>query len=184
MKGRCEVAKKRGIARRTISLPNDLDRQMEKRVGTNWSEVARLAFEEKLAELAPKKELAGMASVIERLRTAAKEETSEVEMAGRKAGREWAETSATPRELRRIDSLFDNSARDFDKFFEEWSGDAFGASERLASNIMGDDGPHRSACEEFWEQAVGDIEDWRAEGFALAFAESAREVWNQVKDQI
>lgn len=167
------------IARRTISLPRDLDRRMEKTAGVNWSEVARLAFEARLSELTPPKELKEMANVINRLRELAKEETSAAEKAGIECGREWAKETATPKELRRLDEF--RSDRNYEESMLMIDGQEGAPSLNVLSAIQGSEADWRDAEEFFSSESQPMLSE---EGFATGFVDGALEVWHQVKDAI
>ena len=57
-----------GMANVTIAVPDDLKREMKKRKGTNWSLLARKAFEEAIRQ----EEKVEAAKGIDRLRTSSK----------------------------------------------------------------------------------------------------------------
>jgi hypothetical protein len=57
-----------GMANVTITVPEELKREMKKRKRTNWSLVARKAFEEAIRQ----EEMAKAADAIDRLRTSSK----------------------------------------------------------------------------------------------------------------
>ena len=69
----------------TITLPEELKREMKKRKGTNWSGIARKAFEEAIRE----EEMSKAAEGIDRLRTSGK--TSG--WSGAKEIRKWRDAS-------------------------------------------------------------------------------------------
>ena len=76
------MAKKQAIARRTVSLPAELDRRMEKQTAVNWSEVARAAFEAKLTGIERTKKATqamstGLTGAIARLKQLDAEESAE-----------------------------------------------------------------------------------------------------------
>lgn len=61
--------KSKPIYRRMVSLPQELEDAMRRYTGkVNWSKVARLAFEQKLSELDPKKLLRELEAEVERLK--------------------------------------------------------------------------------------------------------------------
>lgn len=140
-----------------------------------------------MAETSQAAEAKTMSIATKRLMALDDADRAEANSDGRKAGREWAETSATPKELQRIKRLLDAPENSVEAFFEERDGDAFCVAEHLAAKILGDDGPSRRSCEAFWDEAVGDTEEaselWHSEGFARGFAAGALEVWEEARVQ-
>ncbi len=174
--------------RRTVSLPEDIDRRMEKYADINWSEVARLAFEKKLAEMVPKtKEQKIMEATIERLRSLALKEANAAEQTGAELGTKWACETAEPKELRRLEYLA--NSRDFEHFLESNEQDTYSLSQRVVELILGKENFKRNDADEFWEFLLGDmVDETRAmiedSHFAQAFIEAAVDVWDKVKNEI
>ncbi len=73
------------MANVTISLPDDLKREMERRKGVNWSEVARKAFEERMR----REEMADAAEQIKKMRA----ESQAPDWNGVKEIRKWRDAS-------------------------------------------------------------------------------------------
>jgi hypothetical protein len=73
------------MANVTITLPEELKREMKKRKNTNWSLVARKAFEEAIRQ----EEMATAAEAIDRLRTSSKA----MGWSGVKEIRKWRDAS-------------------------------------------------------------------------------------------
>jgi hypothetical protein len=73
------------MANVTITLPEELKREMNKRKGTNWSEIARKAFEEAIRE----EEMSKAAEGIDRLRASGKAPG----WSGAKEIRKWRDAS-------------------------------------------------------------------------------------------
>lgn len=96
-------------ARTTITVPKKLKKQM-KRAGaqTNWSAVACEAFEAKLEELGPIKEVTSIDDVVARMKstTEAIDGSRDDAIAeGFEAGKYWAMNSALPDQLKRIEEF-------------------------------------------------------------------------------
>lgn len=165
-----------------IYIPDKLKTRMDSLPAEdkpNWSALAVRAFESHLAELATKRKDRDMASVIDRLRASAHKQEDADTAAGRKAGREWAKTTAEAAELKRL-----ADARDpvHDWYLFEASS-AYGSSGMLYFAITGTaDEPDRHAAESFWEW-WSDTNNPEA-GFVQGFGEGALEVWDQVADQL
>jgi hypothetical protein len=73
------------MANVTISVPEELKREMKKRKRTNWSSVARKAFEEAIRQ----EEMTTAADAIDRLRTSSKTPG----WSGAKEIRKWRDAS-------------------------------------------------------------------------------------------
>jgi hypothetical protein len=73
------------MANVTITIPEELKREMKKRKSTNWSSVARRAFEEAIRQ----EEMSMAAEGIDRLRTSAKTPG----WSGAKEIRKWRDAS-------------------------------------------------------------------------------------------
>lgn len=119
-----------------------------------------------------------MSDVIKRLTEADEAERSEQARDGKRAGREWAEKRATPRELRRLESFW----HDVDDWDLHASDDAFSPGERLAEMISGVE-MDRHAMHGWWLDVI-DGEPWTDTKWIKGFCEGALEVWEEVEDQI
>src|SRR4051812_42604235 len=88
--------------RMTISVPEELKRQMNKVEGVNWSAIASRAFRQEVAARAVKKGQVSMDDVINRLRASAEVEGERQSSEGEEAGRHWAMKEATAAQLKRL----------------------------------------------------------------------------------
>lgn len=105
-------------SRTSISLPDDLKRRMDA-VGArvNWSKVACLAFEQKLADIALSERKHKMKDVIQRLRASKATGEHEALEASKQAGRLWAAKTASWTELTNLNDNFgDWTDGDWDDF--------------------------------------------------------------------
>lgn len=112
------MGKKPGYLRTTISVPRDLKRQMDAvKQPVNWSALACRAFEEKLADIATKKEEKTMFDIIQRLRAT---KPDLIYQQGHADGRRWASERAECEDLLRLERLYERkrSGRDWEKFFD------------------------------------------------------------------
>jgi hypothetical protein len=112
------MGKKPGFYRTTISVPRDLKRRMDAaKEPINWSAIACRAFEEKLAEIATKKEEKTMADIIQRLRAT---KPDLIYQQGLADGRRWASEQAEYEDLLRLERFYEKkrSGRDWEKFFD------------------------------------------------------------------
>lgn len=110
------MAKKRQIRSVTsISVPPELKQRMDKvKEALNWSAIACQAFEQKLAEIASKREVKKMDDVIERLRASQREVESEDYKTGFENGEDWAKTTATAKQLQRIERFEEAGSGEYD----------------------------------------------------------------------
>jgi len=178
----------KGVTRMNISVTRDLKARMDAlKAPPNWSAIAAQAFQAKLLELASKKETTSMKDVIERLQAAKELDANNDYQAGLKAGREWAEKEASPKQLQRVTDYVESSDQDG---FNWWDSEAawlapFGAADNFALAALGVGRDDRDAPAEFWEQVLGDdaclIKD---DDFFHGFGDGAAEVWNEVKGQV
>jgi hypothetical protein len=84
----------------SIYLPDDLHQRLERlRDYTNWSQVAQKAFELEL-RLHPDWSNDQMDAIIERLRASKRQQVDDVIQKGLEAGRDWAEKTASYKDLR------------------------------------------------------------------------------------
>jgi len=178
---------KRGRVPRAVSISAELDKRMRQAKSVNWSEVARLAFERKLGELAGVKKEKSMADVIDRLRASQQKKASQMYKDGFRAGREWAEDYAEVGQLERLDSLQSDAGNDWElRFCEAYTG-AFCVAERLAMSLADDDDAGRDEAKQFWKRAVIDelLETaYTQEEFVRGFAEGALDLWRTVKTKL
>ena len=101
------MGKKPGFFRTTISVPRDLKRRMDAvKEPVNWSALACRAFEEKLAEIATKKEEKSMADIIQRLRTT---KPDLIYQQGQADGRRWASEQAQYEDMLRLEQLYEEN---------------------------------------------------------------------------
>jgi predicted CopG family antitoxin len=182
------MAKNMGSTRTTISVPADLRKRMDKvKEPVNWSALACSAFEQKLGEIASKKEKKSMSDVIARLKASKQASDSVVYREGFEAGEDWAKQYAEAAELRRLDHFKKRIETEpvygWQWFFSEESDDnsRFSTADLLANEITGDS----MTAAEFWESAVGPDDARLADKeFLRGFAEGAASIWDSVKNQI
>jgi hypothetical protein len=187
--GRYKVVKQQArFVRTTVSVPADLKKRMDKVAeSVNWSALACRAFQDKLAEIAERKEKKEMGDVIERLRASKRKSDSEQSRDGYTAGQAWAERHAEAAELERLDSFvtcIEQDSSDWDGFLDA-SGSAYGPGERLYFALQPDDDGNRGAARDFWEGAArAEALDSLPGEFIRGFAEGALSVWHRVEDKL
>lgn len=181
------------IYRTTISIPQELkDRMDAAGEQVNWSSLAARAFESKLLEIELRsKRSMSTKDVVKRLQAAKEQDAQEDYEEGKQAGREWAEKTATPKELRRLAEYLEDSERSNVCWWDvegdtgiSWNA-PFGAPDCLVFAIWPKRDSDRDAPEEFWEKALGDEHRrcWDA-GFLRGFGKGAVEVWHEVEDEL
>lgn len=150
--------------------------------GENWSRIAALAFEKRLAELFQTSTIANMDATVQRLRPAPNDCQKTVNAEGYQAGRRWAECTASFEQLKRLGEFTDQlDAEPSSSWGDFFSGDnvpSFTASECLACYIHGQE-PDRDLARNFWRSALGRANPPEPEYFH-AFAEGATEIYHAV----
>jgi hypothetical protein len=156
------MGKLSGSFRTTISVPQDLKRRMDAvKEPVNWSAIACRAFEEKLAEIATKKEEKTMIAIIQRLRAS---KPDLFYQQGQEDGRRWASEQAKYDDLLRLERLHDRK-----RAGGEWE-------------TLFDDPVIRSS---FWRTYVGkSVFTDHHPAFFRGFAEGALALWLEVKDKL
>ena len=153
--------------------------------GENWSRVAALAFEKRLAELFQTSTIADMDATIQRLRVSRNDFQETVNAEGYQAGRRWAESAASFDQLKRLgeftDQLDAEPSSSWGDFFSGGDVPSFSVSECLACYIHGQ-APDRDLAREFWKSALGRACPPEPEYFH-AFAEGATEIYHAVADK-
>jgi hypothetical protein len=174
--------------RTTISIPAELKARMDAvDEDVNWSAVACRAFEQRLGEIAARKQGKLMDDVITRLR-ASKQKFEDVrQKEGSEAGRGWAKDTAEVEELERLQTARNRDWRGWDEIFDNDDPNrAYGPGEIVVFLINPEADGDRDAASQFWEQAVGEnSRDLMYDGsFVRGFAEGALNIWEEVKDRI
>ena len=164
------------MARMNIYISDDLKGHMDKAgKSANWSQVASRAFEIELGEIAKRKKVKDMNSVVQRLK-ASKLEFEDVSYKdGHQYGAGWAENSAAYDELKHaceIDTddslLVDAEDGDDERAFH------------VAMMITGDG----DKAMEFWEGVFGEWLPAKDFEFYKGFLDGASEVYEKVKDEL
>lgn len=195
------MPKRPGSFRTTISVPADLKRRMDAvKQPVNWSALACRAFEEKVTDIAAKKEKNDMADIIIRLRASKQRGANALYQEGHADGRRWASEQAQYDDLVRLEELHikKGNSREWDDFFNKGHMDFPRAHAlmriicplvRAPGGDLGDihfdvDGWHM-VCKDFWKSFVGDDEFKIEEpSYVRGFAEGALAVWSEVKDKL
>jgi len=173
--------------RTTISVPPALKEQMETvEASVNWSALACRAFEDKLAEIAARKEKKDMSDIVTRLRASKRQAEDTQYKAGAEAGREWVTDTAEADELSNLERWHNRLGQDVHAVFDDLAwGRAYSSAELVAFAVWPDRDEDRSAAEEFWGQCLGD-ETAAADNsqFVRGFVDGALALWDEVKDQL
>lgn len=173
--------------RTTISIPQDLKTRMDKAgEEVNWSAIAARAFEDKLGEIASRKERLTMADAIERLRASKRRGESASYQKGEKAGMEWAKDSADVKDLQALEDTREQTGVHWDVYFENDDRSAWGPGELLAFIMVPGDDRDRRDAGEWLESVLGEDSDELAMdgAFIRGFADGALAFWGEVKDQL
>ena len=184
------VAESQGSVRTTISMPSDLKVRMERvRETVNWSAVACRAFENKLAEIAARKEKKAMSDVVERLRASLRIEQGANYQDGWEAGCVWCKEQASAEELRRLQEfeqlIKDKGKRAWEQWFSEqrehipWM--------RLVDLIHKHEFPQpEGTAIPFWKRVLGEEkhQKLRSGDFLRGFVEGAMELWSKVQKEL
>jgi hypothetical protein len=182
------MGEKRGSFRTTISVPGDLKARMARvKEPVNWSALACRAFEDKLAEIAARKENKAMTDVVERLRASLRDEQSESFNEGHEAGTKWAENAATPAQLKRLESFQKTTKTESQREWEHWFSSQ-GTRARWVDlvAVIQDNRIHRARrAQEFWIAVFGKMIQKLGDGdFLRGFVEGALGLWAKVQEQL
>ena len=170
----------------SVYITEDLKGRMDSEEGENWSQVAVLAFEKRLAELFQKRTITDMDAAIQRLRASRSVYQETINAAGYQAGRRWAESSASFEQLKRLGEFTDQLDSEPKSRWEDCFGDhnvsAFTMSEILACYIEGQE-PDRDLARDFWRSPLKSVNSPEPD-FFHAFAEGATEIYHAVADKL
>jgi hypothetical protein len=169
------------MARTTISIADDLKKRMDRvKEPVNWSAIASEAFELKLGDIARKKEVKTMDTVIERLRASKIRRASDMEREGREVGIEWAKCSAEYDQLERVADANPNEL-----FAGPDEPGAYAVSLAFVIGGLESDASHDEIWEA-WDAIVTDVRDPRlnSEEFLRGFMEGAEEVFREVAGKV
>ena len=180
-----------GTTRANISVPTDLKRRMAKvKEAVNWSSLACRAFEDKLGEIAAKREKKTMSDVIDRLRKSKRDSESGSYRQGFDVGTEWAEDSAKALELEALQRFYEvwrnEFHGDFDRYFSAERGisSAYSIAEQIYFALRPEDDQDRGAAEDFWITVLGDDNQiYEEPQFLRGFVEGTLDLWEQVKEK-
>lgn len=166
-----------------ITIPEAMRKRMASVRGVNWSEVARAAFERKLAQLEVQKDEPKMEDVVARLLATREESVERDEAEGKKLGRSWAMKTATMKELEALE--------DWAKI--KWNNrvipEACGELATLYMNIVGwndekDGQPDTAVVEEWWRHEVNGRGYEPSEAMLDGFMEGVIEIWREVQQRL
>lgn len=171
------------MPKRTIYVPDDLNKSMGKLKDANWSAVACAAFEIEVRKHKERKEMGiERSELLERLRTSKKETDSADYDFGVAAGKKWAAKSATYAHL----SEFAEVEASFWDIAERTAGtpaeSAFGFSGELLRSIDENEWGGRDEQEEFWDHWLN--ERYPSIEMVRGFVDGATAVWDAVKGEI
>ena len=128
--------------------------------------------------------------VLERLRACKQEAEAADYQNGYDLGKDWAEQSAEASELQHLEELQNGLKTepqyDWDDYFSEQEGSAYGTDENLFFAMVPEADGDRQAANDFWELATGNSLQQAANrgSFLKGFAEGAIDLWLSVKDEL
>jgi hypothetical protein len=169
------------MARTTISLPDDLKKEMEQ-YDENWSSLAASAFQTRIDQLKAQQQLRegkSMSVAIERLKRSRKTFALGAESRGHKAGTDWALTKAAYADLKAIHDYVKRNDDDYEIDLYESENPARHFYSMIAGE--GDFSPHMNGFLETVGLAKDDI-DSSSPSFWLGFGEGAIEVFEKIPD--
>jgi len=125
--------------------------------------------------------------VVDRLRVAREQAAKEEYEDGQNAGRKWAKSTATPKELKRLERYANNGGGSegwWDVDCPNWCA-PFGAADYFVFALRLRDKDNPDAPNQFWKEALGgDMHRIQDGDFLRGFGEGAIAVWEQVKDRL
>jgi hypothetical protein len=168
------------FVRISLTIPAELKLELDElAAGQNWSAWAADCFRSRILQIkAREKGVLEMSQIVDRLKAAAKAEAFTDFDDGFEIGRKWAGATATPAQLRRLQS-FKREVFDRERLAkpEQWP-------ELVANYITNEPGSAR----DFWEDLIGTDQFDRlgpSKGgpgpFLRGFVEGALEVWKKVQ---
>ncbi len=183
------MTEKQGSFRTTISVPGELKARMGRvKEPVNWSALACSAFEDKLAEIAARKETKVMNDVVERLRATLRNESSDAFNEGYEAGTKWAENTATAAELKRLESfqktMRARSGRDWGEWFRS-KGNHLPWLELVKVIQNNKNLRPPTGASAFWKTVRGESSQYSTDGdFLRGFVVGAVDLWTRVQEQL
>ena len=162
------------MARMNIYVSDDLKERMDNaEESANWSQVASRAFEIELGEMAKRKKVKDMNSVIQRLKASKMEFENVSYREGRKYGIKWAEESADYAELKRAYELDTDDA-----VFVEAEDDDQAINVAI---LLTDDGDKAVV---FWGEIFGEWQAGKDFECYKGFLDGASEIYVAVKEEL
>lgn len=149
------------MARRNISLPDDLNDQMET-LDINWSEVAREAFTHAVEIAKMKEQKMDKEAGIARLRGSKKSNYERENAEGSALGKEWALNCASYEDLKAVADLRDRREKDYEWYAKDVFISALHYIDLSADDILGRDS------------------DTASEGLIDGFIDGAGDVFDEV----
>ena len=165
-----------------ITVPDELQHQMDALKAMDWSTVACKAFAEVVAQQTATDKVNDTNDVIERLKASKHQHQSESEKTGLTAGQTWATKHADAAQLQRLSKAKDP--------MNDWcfgmGSSAYSSGERLFFLIEPQRDGDRARASEFWKGIWSDGSNgiMGDDAFVHAFAKGAMAVWDEVKGKI
>lgn len=166
------------MPKKSIYVTDDLAARMADFETENWSKVAAVCFEQRLAELMRQRNDDATKAAVQRLRASKMQQANEIQREGFEAGFQWAQQSADYGQLERLvnyqhmDTLFDGSPTE-----------AFSAGEILVAIIEGEDSADRRSSDEFWTNLDAQGKQYD-DAFVEGFIDGVSDLYEKVADEI
>lgn len=166
------------MPRKSIYITEELAAKMARYEQENWSKIAAVCFEQRIADLMQEQSEDEMQTAIQRLRAGKMQTQSKNHRAGVTAGFDWAKSSANYEELDRLVSY-----EAISQIFEGGPSAAFSAAEQLACIIVGADPTDRETADAFWSR-IDDSGKQYDDEFVEGFIDGATRFFDEVSDQL
>jgi hypothetical protein len=179
--------KKSGTSRTTISVPVALKKRMDEATEpVNWSAIAAAAFQQKLSEIAERKDRKTMSDAIERLRGSKRKSDTAEYKEGEAAGRDWAMHTAEAAQLERLRVYLDTFLGHDEVLLFDPVASAYSGAEVIYFSIDPECGEDRDSADGFWTMALGETETEQTiqPESVRGFVQGALDVWNEVRTQL
>ncbi|WP_295543443.1 hypothetical protein [uncultured Thiohalocapsa sp.] len=166
------------MPKKSIYVADDLAARMADFEAENWSKVAAVCFEQRLAELMRQRDKDAMKAAVQRLRASKMKQVNAAQREGFEVGFQWAQHSADYGQLKRL-----VNHEHLDTLFGGGPSEAFSAGERLVAIVEGEDGPDRQSSNDFWTNldAAGKQYD---DDFVEGFIDGVNDFYDKVADEI
>jgi hypothetical protein len=166
------------MPKRSIYVSDDLAARMADFEAENWSKVAAVCFEQRLAELMRQRDQDAMKAAVQRLRASKMQQANAAQREGFEAGFQWAQHSADYGQLERLVNY-----EHMDTLFDGGPSEAFSAGEILVAIVEGEDRPDRQSSDDFWTNLDAEGKQYD-DAFVEGFIDGVNDFYEKVADEI